>query len=71
MPHSVGAQDSTLVEFQAGNNPCHFTLEEGFNMSALAHFARYTGGQGGRDGVVNAARVLGLQLMPLPTGAAP
>ena len=71
MPHSVGPQDSTLVEFQAGNKPCHFTLEEGFNMSALAHFAHYTGGQGGRDGVVNTARVLGLQLMPLPTGAAP
>jgi len=71
MPHSIGPQDSTLVEFQAGTGPCHFTLEAGFNMSALAHFAHYTGGQGGRDGVVNDARVLGLQLMPIPTGAAP
>ena len=71
MPHSVGAQDSTGVEFVAGSAPCHFTLEEGFNMSALAHFAHYTGGQGGREGVVNDARVLGLQLMPLPAGAAP
>ncbi len=42
-------------------------------MSALAHFGHYTGGQGGREGVVNDARVLGLQLMPMPTatGAAP
>ncbi|HEY9255791.1 MAG TPA: Six-hairpin glycosidase-like protein [Stenotrophomonas sp.] len=71
MPHSVGAQDSTGAEFVAGSAPCHFTLEEGFNMSALAHFAHYTGGQGGREGVVNDARVLGLQLMPLPAGAAP
>ncbi|HVJ38380.1 MAG TPA: Six-hairpin glycosidase-like protein [Stenotrophomonas sp.] len=71
MPHSVGAQDSTAVEFLAGATACHFTLEQGFNMSALAHFAHYTGGQGGRDGVVNEAHVLGLQLMPLPTGAAP
>jgi hypothetical protein len=66
MPHSVGPQDSTLVEFQAGRGACHFTLEAGFNMSALAHFAHYTGGQGGREGVVNDARVLGLTLSPLP-----
>ena len=67
MPHSVGAQDSTLVDFRAGTGACRFNLEEGFNMSALAHFAHYTGGQGGRDGVVNDAHVLGLQLMPMPT----
>jgi len=69
MPHSVGVQDSTLVDFRAGTGPCRFNLEEGFNMSALAHFAHYTGGQGGRDGVVNNARVIGLQLMPVPTVA--
>ncbi|KRG40818.1 Six-hairpin glycosidase-like protein [Stenotrophomonas panacihumi] len=66
MPHSVGPQDSTQVEFRAGPGACRITLEEGFNMSALAHFAHYTGGQGGRDGVVNDARVLGLTLVPLP-----
>lgn len=66
LPHSVGAQDATLVDFQAGPGPCRITLEEGFNMSALAHFAHYTGGQGGRAGVVNDARVLGLSLYPLP-----
>ncbi|HYG06896.1 MAG TPA: Six-hairpin glycosidase-like protein [Stenotrophomonas sp.] len=69
MPHSVGVQDSTLVEFDAGPGACHISLEEGFNMSALAHFAHYTGGQGGRDGVVNDARVLGLHLSPVPTAA--
>jgi len=67
MPHSVGAQASTLVEFRAGTGACRFNLEDGFNMSALAHFAHYTGGQGGRDGVVNDAHVLRLQLLPVPT----
>lgn len=71
MPHSVGTQDSTAVEFRTGAAPCHFTLEEGFNMSALAHFSHYTGGQGGREGVVNDAHVLGLHLMPMPAGVAP
>ncbi len=66
MPHSVGPQDSTLVDVRTGAGACRITLEEGFNMSALAHFAHYTGGQGGRDGVVNDARVLGLTLVPLP-----
>ncbi|MDG2524588.1 Six-hairpin glycosidase-like protein [Stenotrophomonas sp. HITSZ_GD] len=66
LPHSVGPQDSTLVEFQAGRGPCRLALEPGFNMSALAHFAHYTGGQGGHEGVVNDARVLSLSLYPLP-----
>ncbi len=66
MPHSVGPQDSTLVDVRTGAGACRITLEEGFNMSVLAHFAHYTGGQGGRDGVVNDARVLGLTLVPLP-----
>ena len=66
MPHSVGLQSSTLFEFGAGNGPCDITLEEGFNMSALAHFAHYTGGQGGRDGVVNEAHVIGITLMAVP-----
>ncbi len=34
-------------------------------MSALQHFARYTGGQGGADGVVNAADVAALLIAPI------
>jgi len=41
------------------------TLEEGFNMSALQHFAHYTGGKGGRDGVLNQAQVQALKIAPV------
>ncbi len=41
------------------------TLEEGFNMSALQHFAHYTGGKGGRDGVLNQAQVQALKVAPV------
>ena len=65
MPHSMAEQLSTAAEFDLPAGACRFTLEQGFNMSALAHFAHYTGGQGGRDGVVNDARVVLLQLSPV------
>jgi len=65
MPHSVGEQQSTAAEFDLPAGPCRFTLEQGFNMSALAHFAHYTGGQGGRDGVVNDARVVEMTIVPV------
>ena len=32
-------------------------------MSALEHFAHYTGGKGGRDGVLNQAQVLALKVV--------
>ncbi|WP_267086528.1 Six-hairpin glycosidase-like protein [Xanthomonas sacchari] len=65
MPHSVGEQTSTtaLFELQAGQ-PCVARLLPAANMSALQHFARYTGGQGGADGVVNAADVAALLIAP-------
>jgi hypothetical protein len=65
MPHSVGPQDSTAAEFDLPKGTCTFTLEPGFNMSALEHFAQYNGGKGGRDGVLNAATVSALLLAPV------
>lgn len=65
MPHSVAAQDSTAAEFELPAGECRFHLADGFNMSALAHFAHYTGGAGGREGVVNRAQVSALLLSPV------
>nr|WVL51498.1 Six-hairpin glycosidase-like protein [Xanthomonas nasturtii] len=65
MPHSLGEQLSTQVTFDAvAGQACTFRLEDGFNMSALAHFAQYNGGRGGRDGVVNAAQISALLVGP-------
>jgi hypothetical protein len=64
MPHSVGEQDSTHAVFDMpAAGVCVFALEQGFNMSGLEHFAHYTGGAGGRSGVLNSADVTALQLM--------
>jgi len=63
LPHSVAVQDSTAATFAVPKGPCTVTLEEGFNMSALEHFAHYTGGKGGRDGVLNQAQVLALKVV--------
>ncbi len=71
MPHSVGPQDSTAAEFDLPKGNCRFTLEEGFNMSALAHFSTYNGGKGGRDGVLNQAKVSALLIAPIATAAEP
>ncbi|MGE8216561.1 MAG: Six-hairpin glycosidase-like protein [Stenotrophomonas maltophilia] len=71
MPHSVGRQDSTAAEFDLPKGRCRFSLEQGFNMSALAHFATYNGGKGGRDGVLNQARVDALLLAPIAASAEP
>nr|WP_313508776.1 Six-hairpin glycosidase-like protein [Stenotrophomonas geniculata] len=62
MPHSVAVQDSTSATFAVPKGPCTVALEEGFNMSALQHFAHYTGGKGGRDGVLNHAQVQALKV---------
>jgi hypothetical protein len=65
MPHSVGDQLSTygIVTVKAGSH-CSFTLQQGFNMSDLSHFAHYTGGKGGIDGPLNDARVGDLLIEP-------
>ena len=65
MPHSVAPQDSTAAEFEVPAGACRATLQEGFNMSALQHFAHYTGGKGGREGVLNQADIKALLLSPV------
>ncbi|MNU10299.1 hypothetical protein D3C72_2573720 [compost metagenome] len=67
----MGRQDSTAAEFDLPKGRCRFSLEQGFNMSALAHFATYNGGKGGRDGVLNQARVDALLLAPIAASAEP
>jgi hypothetical protein len=72
MPHSVGEQRSTSASFQArAGARCTFLLEDGFNMSYLVHFARYTSGQGGIDGPLNTARIGDLLITPMATGNRP
>ncbi|QGL79483.1 Six-hairpin glycosidase-like protein [Stenotrophomonas maltophilia] len=65
LPHSVAVQDSTSATFPVPKGRCAVTLEEGFNMSTLQHFAHYTGGKGGRDGVLNQAQVQALTVAPV------
>jgi hypothetical protein len=65
LPHSVAAQESTAASFAVPKGRCTVTLEEGFNMSALEHFAHYTGGKGGREGVLNQALVQALKVAPV------
>lgn len=65
MPHSVGEQVSMQASFDVvAGQACAFRLDDGFNMSALAHFAQYNGGRGGRDGVVNTAQISALIVGP-------
>ena len=71
MPHSVRTQPSTWGSFTAkAGSTCRFTLDDGFNMSYLGHFAHYTGGSGGSDGALNRADVHALLIAPLATGHA-
>lgn len=65
MPHSVGTEDSTTARFHAkAGAACTFALDDGFNMSYLAHNAHYTGGSGGAT-PLNAADVGALRIVPL------
>ncbi len=66
MPHSVAIQESTAATFDLPAGDCSIELREGFNMSALEHFAHYTGGKGGREGMRNQAAVTALLLAPVP-----
>ncbi|OOG59890.1 Six-hairpin glycosidase-like protein [Rhodanobacter sp. C03] len=66
MPHSIGVQGSTWGRFAAkAGARCQFALDDGFNMSYLAHFAHYTGGVGGSDGPLNSASIGDLLIAPL------
>ncbi len=63
MPHSVGEQRSTSATFAAAaGQACVFALRDGFNMSDLRHFARYTGGKGGAEGPLNEAKVGAMEI---------
>jgi hypothetical protein len=67
MPHSIAEQRSTTGTFEArAGARCTFALEQGFNMSDLAHFVHYTGGVGGASGPLNEANVDALHIAPLP-----
>ena len=66
MPQSDGVHASTVVRFRArAGGRCAFGLSGGFNMSDLAHYAYYTGGQGGGAGPVNRAEIFALRIAPL------
>jgi Bacterial alpha-L-rhamnosidase 6 hairpin glycosidase domain len=69
MPHSDGVQLSTTVSFMArARARCSFSVEQGFNMSYLRHFAHYTSGSGGVDGPLNTASIGDLLIAPLAKG---
>jgi hypothetical protein len=69
MPHSVRMQPSSWGRFRANaGSTCNFALDDGFNMSYLAHFAHYTGGAGGSAGALNQATVHDLLVAPLAAG---
>jgi hypothetical protein len=65
LPHREGEGDSTAWTFTAkAGVPCRFVLEDGINMSDLAHFRHYTGGKGGSTGPLNTADVGALTIVP-------
>ena len=67
MPHSEGMRQSTAVDFDArAGQRCTFSLGDGFNMSYLAHYALYNGGEGGSGGSVNAAKIGVAHIVALP-----
>lgn len=66
MPHSVRTQASTYASFEAkAGAACEFAIDDGFNMSYLANFAHFTGGEGGSSGALNQANVHELSIAPV------
>jgi hypothetical protein len=66
LPHNDAETDSTSFTFAAkAGAACRFTLQPGFNMSDLAHFANYTGGKGGKAGPLNDADIGTLTIVPV------
>jgi hypothetical protein len=54
---------STGFFFKArAKDACELRVADGFNMSYLNHFARYSGGQGGRSGALNRADIAAAQI---------
>ena len=72
MPHSDGEQRSTAATLVArAGQSCAISLDDGFNMSYLQHYARYTGGKGGAQGALNGADYGDLQISPLQSSREP
>ena len=75
MPHLGEAGSwglSTGFFFKAsGNTACELRVRDGFNMSYLESFARYTGGQGGQSGPLNRADIASAAQIDLIDGASP
>jgi hypothetical protein len=58
MPQSTGHQASTWATFTTpAATSCRFAVHDGFNMSYLANFSHYTGGEGGASGPLNEADI--------------
>jgi hypothetical protein len=66
MPHLGEAGSwglSTGFFFKASRNEaCELLVRDGFNMSYLNHFARYTAGKGGKSGALNRADIAAAQV---------
>jgi alpha-glucosidase len=66
MPHTVGAGSwsySTGFFFKArAQAPCELRIADGFNMSYLESFARYTAERGGESGALNRADIAAAQI---------
>ena len=66
MPHVGDARPwgfSTGFFFKArAEDACELSVADGFNMSYLESFARYTGGQGGKSGALNRADIAAAQV---------
>ena len=62
LPATVyGLSTQLLFEAHAADH-CRIRISDGFNMSYLEHFTRYTGGRGGRSGPLNQASIAALEL---------
>jgi hypothetical protein len=60
-PGSWGRSTGFFFQARAADT-CEINVSDGFNMSYLGSFARYTGGQGGRSGALNRADIAAAQI---------
>ena len=72
MPH-MSAQSawavSSVIFHAAPRDRCRIRITDGFNMSYLDHFVRYTGGKGGASGALNRADIAARAYIDLIRGA--